>query len=141
MISINNNHITISVRSASAIFICCISAIQPAIAVITAPAGEGMKLISPDNQAEQSATTMQPNPRENILLEDSLGRMLYQNHCTNCHESTVHIRAKHKAKSYREIGYWVDQRADWLNLGWTALEKQEVMQYLNQRYYKYPMTQ
>lgn len=128
-------------RLVSAIFICCITAYQPAIAVITAPTDEKVQLILQDSQAEQSATTMPANPKENVLLEDSLGRMLYENHCTNCHESTVHIRAKHKAKSYREVGYWVNQRADWLNLGWTTLEKQEVMQYLNQRYYRYPMAQ
>ena len=35
----------------------------------------------------------------------------------------------------------VYQRADWLNLGWSVIEKQEVMQYLNERYYKYPLTE
>ncbi|MES0327836.1 MAG: cytochrome c, partial [Gammaproteobacteria bacterium] len=65
----------------------------------------------------------------------------YENHCTACHESTVYIRAKRKATNYKEVGNWVNQRADWLNLNWSDLEKQDVLQYLNERYYKYPLTE
>ncbi len=53
----------------------------------------------------------------------------------------VYIRAKRKATNYKEVGDWVNQRAVWLNLGWTDVEKQEVMQYLNERYYKFPLTE
>ena len=67
--------------------------------------------------------------------------MLYENHCTSCHESMVYIRTHRKAKNYKEVGNWVNQRADWLNLGWSKVEKQEVLQYLNERYYKYPLTE
>ncbi len=73
------------------------------------------------------------------LPQDSRGRMLHENHCTSCHESVAYIRAKRKAKNYEAVRYWVNQRANWLKLGWTGLEKQEVIQYLNERYYKYPI--
>lgn len=65
--------------------------------------------------------------------------MLDENHCTHCHESPVYMRAKHKAKNYREVGDWVNQRADWLNPGSISLKMQEVMRYLNLRYYRYPV--
>ena len=142
--SIKDNNQATTMRLVSAIFICYLTVYHPAIAVITTPTDEKVNPIPQENleeQDEQSTTTMPANPKENILIEKSLGLMLYENHCINCHESTAHIRAKRRAKNYGEIGYFVNQWADWLDLGWTAVEKREVMQYLNQRYYKYPMTQ
>ena len=101
-------------------------------------ADEEVRLVPNGNGHEQSAAAM-PASKAKVLSEDTLGHMLYENHCTSCHESTVYIRAKRKATNYKEVGDWVNQRADWLNLGWTKVEKREVIQYLNERYYKYPL--
>jgi len=127
-------------RLAFAIFIYFVTVYQPAIAVIDDTVDEDVILISHDNRHEQSGTAI-PDSKENVLLEGTRGQMLYENHCTSCHESMVYIRAKRKATNYKEVGNWVRQRADWLNLGWTDVEKQEVLQYLNERYYKYPLTE
>ena len=110
---------------------------QPAIAVIGVTADEDVRPVPYDNRHEQEGTAV-PDSKAKVLSEVTRGQMLYENHCTNCHESTAHIRTKRKATSYKELGNWVNQRADWLNLGWSHVEKQEVMQYLNERYYKYP---
>ena len=127
-------------RLASAIFVYFITAYQPVIAVISDATDETIKLVPLDNEHEPSETVT-PDAKMELLSEGARGRMLYENHCITCHESTVHIRARRKATNYQQVGYWVNQRADWLNLGWTDLEKQEVIQYLNERYYKYPVTE
>ena len=127
-------------RLALAIFIYFVTVYQPAIAVIGVTADEDMRPVPYDNGHEQSDTDV-PDSEAKVLSEVARGQMLYENHCTSCHESTVYIRTKRKAKNYKEVGNWVNQRADWLNLGWSVVEKQEVMQYLNERYYKYPLTE
>jgi len=127
-------------RLALAIFIYFVTVYQPAIAVIGVTADEDVRPVPYDNGHEQSGTAV-PDSEANVLLETSRGQMLYENHCTSCHESTVYIRAKRKATNYKEVGNWVNQRADWLNLNWSDLEKQDVLQYLNERYYKYPLTE
>ena len=125
-------------RLALAIFIYFVTVYQPAIAAIGVTADEDVIPVLYDNVHEQSGTAA-PNSEAKVLLEVTRGHMLYENHCTSCHESTVYIRTKRKATNYKEVGNWVNQFADWLNLGWGDVEKQEVMQYLNERYYKYPL--
>ena len=118
-------------RLALAIFIYYVTVYQPAIAVT---ADADVTPVPYDNGYEQSGTAVTDS-------EVTRGQMLYENHCTSCHESMVYIRSKRKAKNYKEVANWVNQRADWLNLDWSIVEKQEVMQYLNERYYKYPLTE
>ena len=119
-------------RLTLALFIYFITVYQPAIAVIGVTTDEDVRPVSYGNSHEQSGSTVPES-------EVTRGQMLYENHCTSCHESTVYIRTKRKATNYKEVGNWVNQRADWLNLDWSDVEKQEVMQYLNERYYKYPL--
>ena len=123
---------------ALAIFIYFVTVYQPAIAVIGVTVDEDVRPIPYDNGYKQSGTAV-PDSEAKVLSEVTRGHMLYENHCRSCHESTVYIRTKRKAKNYKEVGNWVNQRADWLNLGWSVIEKQEVMQHLNERYYKYPL--
>ena len=131
-------------RLVLAIFIYSVTAYQPAIAAIDDTVddtvNEDVRLIPHDNGREQTGESI-PESKANILSEGTRGQMLYENHCTSCHESMVYIRTNRKATNYKELGHWVNQRAAWLNLGWTNVEKQEVLQYLNERYYKYPLTE
>jgi len=124
-------------RLALAIFIYFVTAYHPAIAVTA----DGDVRPTPYNNDHEQSGTATPNSEKNVLAEVSRSQMLYENHCTSCHESTVYIRTKRKAKNYKEVGNWVNQRADWLNLGWSYEEKREVTQYLNERYYKYSLTE
>lgn len=62
---------------------------------------------------------------------------LYGNHCTGCHESTVHMREKRKAKSLAQVEVWVRRWASVLKLGWDEEEVKAVADYLNSRYYQY----
>jgi cytochrome c5 len=67
----------------------------------------------------------------------SRGKLLYENHCHSCHESMVHIRGAHKAKTYEDIQYWVGRWAQELNVKWSADEIDDVVQHLNQTFYHY----
>lgn len=120
-----------------AVFLIFVAAQQAAIAAM--PENNIIKeTIKSEYKQSSSAKT---DRKETVSEQDSLGRMLYVNHCTNCHESAVHMRARRKAKNLNDLLYWVNQRADWLKLGWTIPEKRAVMEYVNERYYKYPINQ
>jgi hypothetical protein len=67
------------------------------------------------------------------------GRLLYENHCTGCHASTLHIREQRKAKSPAELRAFIQRWSDELKLTWSAEELNDVYQYLNNRYYKLPV--
>ncbi|HEX19761.1 MAG TPA: hypothetical protein ENG78_02945 [Acidiferrobacteraceae bacterium] len=65
------------------------------------------------------------------------GQLLYENHCQVCHSSVVHIREKRKAKNTGAIRSWVIHWSKYLKLSWSDGEIDEVVHYLNSRYYKY----
>ncbi len=63
------------------------------------------------------------------------GRLLYENHCTVCHTSVVHLREQRKATSRAEIQTWVRRWQQELGLQWGTLEVDDVTEHLNDRYY------
>jgi len=65
------------------------------------------------------------------------GKLLYENHCLSCHESLVHIRQDHKAKTYEDVQYWVGRWAVELDVKWSADEIDAVVQHLNDTFYHY----
>lgn len=67
------------------------------------------------------------------------GRLLYENHCTVCHTSTVHIRDQRKSKSPAEMRAWILRWSAELKLNWSKDELADVYQHLNDRYYKFPL--
>jgi len=67
------------------------------------------------------------------------GRLLYENHCTSCHASTVHIREQRKSKSPAEVRAWILRWSGELKLNWRDDELADVYRYLNNRYYKFPV--
>ena len=64
------------------------------------------------------------------------GRLLYENHCTVCHTSVVHLREQRKATSREEIQAWIRRWQKELNLQWGTVEVDDVTEYLNDRYYR-----
>ena len=67
------------------------------------------------------------------------GRLLYENHCTSCHASTVHIRDQRKTKTPAELRAWILRWSGELKLKWSEDELADVYQHLNNRYYKFPV--
>ena len=63
------------------------------------------------------------------------GRLLYENHCTVCHESVVHVREERKSTSRDDVEAWVRRWQQQLNLQWGNSEVDDVIEFLNDRYY------
>jgi len=76
----------------------------------------------------------QPNPAAAAV--ESRGQLLYEDHCQACHTSVVHVRETHKARTLKDLEYWVTHWSDELKLPWGAGEVRDVVDYLNVRYYK-----
>lgn len=79
-------------------------------------------------QAKQPVSKMHVQPR---------GEMLYTNHCLSCHESIVHIREKRSAKNLDALRGAVIRWSQELELKWSSRDVEDVVLYLNLRYYHY----
>lgn len=64
------------------------------------------------------------------------GRLLYENHCLGCHESVVHVREKRRVKSAPALRAEIAARAQAAGLRWSAEEVDDVLRYLDRRYYR-----
>jgi hypothetical protein len=64
------------------------------------------------------------------------GRMLYQNHCVACHESTVHIREARKVRTYADLENFSRRFAKLAGVEWTDNDMILVIEYLNRTHYK-----
>jgi hypothetical protein len=67
----------------------------------------------------------------------SRGQLLYEDHCTTCHESIVHIREDRRTRSLIDLRERVANWADYLHLHWGKDDIQDVVQHLNTHYYKF----
>ncbi len=65
------------------------------------------------------------------------GELLYNNHCLVCHESIVHIREKRHAENLATLRSAVHRWSKELELKWSPHDIEDVMLYLNLRYYHY----
>ena len=72
-----------------------------------------------------------------LVAAASRGELLYENHCTVCHESIVHIRANRKAKSLADLRGWVARWSGELKLKWSNEEIDDVAEFLARRFYKF----
>ena len=84
--------------------------------------------IPPMNEPRQKPVKLPVLPR---------GQLLYENHCMSCHESVVHIRTKQQAKSLPELQAQVLHWAEYLQLRWGKEEVEDVVNHLNNQYYKF----
>jgi len=65
------------------------------------------------------------------------GEMLYSNHCLGCHESVVHVREKRSARNLDALRKAVTRWSQELDLKWSSREIEDVVLYLNLRYYQH----
>ena len=69
--------------------------------------------------------------------EPDRGRMLYENHCLQCHECKVHIREQRKVRSLENLEEQISRWVKELKLAWRNEELKDVSRYLNQTFYKF----
>ncbi len=67
--------------------------------------------------------------------EPDPGELLYENHCTECHDSVVHVRAQTKVKTRAELDEAISRWSDYKQLAWTDAEHNAVRDYLNLSFY------
>lgn len=79
--------------------------------------------------------------KTNKAVNQERGRLLYENHCTQCHGSMAHQRSNRKAHSIKDIRQWVLRWSQHLNLNWGSSDVDIVTQYINRRFYHYPVEQ
>ena len=68
----------------------------------------------------------------------SRGALLYQTHCTACHDTQVHWRDRRLATDWPSLSAQVRRWQANAGLQWTAEEIDEVVRYLNATIYRYP---
>ena len=95
-----------------------------------------MKMLLPTIAVSMVAVLL-AGPRPALAADEERGRLLYENHCTGCHESLVHIRQTRKADSPAAIREQIERWRAVLDLDWQTGEVDDVLEYLNQRYYHY----
>lgn len=66
------------------------------------------------------------------------GQGLYENHCQECHDNSVHTRTESKLKSVKDLRAWVRNMSIYSDLDWGNDEIDDLSQYLNQQIYKLP---
>ena len=71
-----------------------------------------------------------------VSEDTTQGRLLYENHCTICHQSIVHVRENRRVRSEGDLRYQINRWRTELRLNWDEAELDAVFQFLNQRYYQ-----
>ncbi len=65
------------------------------------------------------------------------GAMLHDKHCVKCHGDEVYLRDDRRIKSLPALGTQVRRCRDNLGMQWFDEDTNAVVEYLNQRYYKF----
>jgi len=91
----------------------------------------------PAQQLETPPAQEGATPKPVTPIAPPRGQLLYENHCLACHESLVHIRSNQNTRSLPELQRRVRNWAEYLRLRWGREEVEEVVRYLNSRYYKF----
>lgn len=85
----------------------------------------------------QPQPSPQPSSSAPLRASSTRGEMLYENHCTICHTSVVHVQENHHATSDVAVEGWVRRWATDQKLGWSDQDVLDVTEFLWQRYYKF----
>lgn len=118
-----------SITARVAVLIVTILAAALAAASVPGPEREPVPVPTPE------APGRKPPPAPALAPER--GRLLYENHCTTCHESVVHVRERRRAGSLAALESWVRHWSRELGLDWGDGEVGAVVEYLNRRFYKF----
>lgn len=101
-------------------------------------------MLAKDSSYKMSDTTPSTTKTGNAdVMSDKIprGQMLYENHCRVCHDSTVHVRENHKAKSTKDLFYWVNRWSGHLKLQWSEDDKMAVVKHLGKTFYHFSAQQ
>ncbi len=80
---------------------------------------------------------MAPVTMPSFAADPGRGRLLYENHCQQCHTANIHSRAKKLPLDRNELRVIVDDWRRQINLPWTPEETEDVVDYLNRTRYRF----
>jgi len=66
------------------------------------------------------------------------GGQLYEQQCTGCHGKSVHDRNPRSARTVDEVRRFVERWSNEVGAHWNARQVDDVVLFLNERYYHYP---
>jgi len=69
--------------------------------------------------------------------DDARGRLLYENNCTVCHTSVVHVRDDRKATDLAAVEAYVARWSTYLKLPWSAEDRAAVARHLDATFYRF----
>ena len=72
-------------------------------------------------------------------IAPSRGELLYATHCSGCHTTQLHWRARKLATNWPRLKAEVDRWQKSAGLGWRDEEVTDVARYLNTRYYHFAL--
>lgn len=95
-------------------------------------------LAEPPMPGAAPGASLNPEPTTQAVspVVMSRGRLLYENHCTACHESVLHVREAKRARTLPELRAWVVKWSVYQKLRWRKEEIEDVVNDLNTRFYK-----
>ncbi len=85
------------------------------------------------------AATLAAHSSPALAADAARGRQLYETGCIGCHEVSVHSRAKRIATDCRALRAQVERWARQQGTAWTSDEVEDVVLWLNGRYYGFPV--
>lgn len=71
------------------------------------------------------------------FAEFDRGQALYESHCGECHKSWAHTRVQRKVKNVSELRERVVAWSAHTGLVWSAEDIDDVVHYLNKRFYQF----
>jgi len=78
--------------------------------------------------------------RAQTALPAARGQLLYENHCSTCHDQQVHWRGKKLVRDWDSLRAQVRRWQDAAQLGWRNEEIDQVARHLNDTIYRFPNT-
>ena len=92
-----------------------------------------------DNPVSENNTTLSDKEPETIHtpVTTDRGQLLYENHCTQCHDSVDHLRQRKKVRTINDIRQWVLRWSKNIELDWENNDIDVVTDYINRRYYNF----
>lgn len=93
------------------------------------------------NDPNDSQMSTSPGTTPTNIPKDTAsnrGQLLYENHCTTCHDSGISIREHRKARSLEDVYEWTYRWSQQIKPEWTRSEIKDVADYLNQHFYHFP---
>lgn len=102
------------------------------------PVAEAATDVTRSPPAVPAADPAAPPARPSPSPELARGQLLYENHCQDCHASTLHVQHNRRARTRAELSGWVARWSGERRLNWSNEDIDDVVDYLNRRFYRLP---